>query len=592
MLHRDFEEKRKAIFQQQAEAFLAKCNPADGLIHSIKHQSRDISMHSRASGYDIRATAEAATVWMFCGQEKKACQALEMVLNNQDCNPDSSTWGNFKWHSDWDMALDPNAAAFIVPHLWYLYKQAGDKLPETLQKRLKETLRMAYDGIMAHCCTFLYTNIVLLNQASLLCIADVLDWPRPRQVVGWAFEEWRNRICHLGVFPEYNSLTYGAVDIHALAIMLACPAQPGLHAEIRTLMRLLLAQAIADRHPVIGRITGPQSRAYPADRRYRGCSGMDMILHFVLPQSHECNHFFSWLGVPIGEEDILPEVRQLPLPRTIRACAAGQSRQNYLGKDFALGSIDGRGHWTGHSLPFFLAYSSSKRRCGIPILPQEAAKVEVHNANQQEGTLLASCCWLKQRSVDSSCGTRNFSGLNTGTPDNLLDALFCPGFTIELDRVNERLELFDASGSPLQSGLLPGEILIIKTGTLLIALRFLSPYGCTKLSLEEDEEGERMLEVTGPGCGLPVSDLEEAVPLAFLLEVIPKETMSIPELGAAMLTGYCNIQTETCGWQLNCCSPAGKNLHIQINPQPAYFWDFPGSRLNANALAQKMQSAQ
>ncbi len=592
MRHHDFETERKAIFQHLSETFLARCDPSDGLIHSEKYAGKDVSIHTRAVGYDIRAMAEAATAWMMCGHEAKACQALDMVLDNQDLDEDSSTWGNFKWHSDWPMALDPNAAAFIVPNLWYLYQHAGEKLPASLRERIQAALRRAYDGIQAHCCTFLYTNIVLLNQASLLCIADVLDWPRPRQVVGWAFEEWRNRIGHLGVLPEYNSLTYSAVDIHALAIMLACPAPEGLHAEVRALLRLLIAQALADYHPVIGRITGAQSRAYPADRRQRGHSCMDAILRLVLPHSHGCEqHFLAWLGVPIGMEDILPEARQLPLPRHVRAWGGGQSRLNYLGADFALASINGRGHWTGHALPFFLAYASSNRRCGLPILPREAAKVEAHAADQQDGTLLGSCCWLKKRSGEDTTSNRNFSGLNTGTPDNLLDASFRPGFFLELDGPEGRLELFDGNGDPAPTGRVPGDILLIRTDTLLVGLRFLSPSGAPRLILAEDADGERALEAEGPGEALAINDLEAAVTLAFLLEVMPREAMPIRALGAALQAGSWAFRPAAVGWELSGRSPGGKALRVTIDAQPACFWDFPGSHLSANAWCHRLQSA-
>ncbi|MFA6931442.1 MAG: hypothetical protein WCT05_14045, partial [Lentisphaeria bacterium] len=204
MLEKDFESRRQDLFVRASQESLARCDPKDGIIHSVKYAGKDHSMHSRAAGYDIRAMAEAACAWMMSGNETRANLAIELILKNQDMNPDSLTWGNFKWHSDWPLALDPNAVSFIVPQLWYLDKYAGAKINPELRIKLHTALRNACDAIMAHCCTFLYTNIVLLNLASLLCIADRLDWERPRLLAAWAFEEWRNRIGHLGTLPEYN----------------------------------------------------------------------------------------------------------------------------------------------------------------------------------------------------------------------------------------------------------------------------------------------------------------------------------------------------------------------------------------------------
>lgn len=588
--HQDFERRRQQAFIQHAHKFLQRCDPQDGLIHSVKYKGQDVSIHTRAAGYDIRALAEAACVWSCTGHQEKAWQALELVLDNQDRNPDSLTFGNFKWYSEWPMALDPNAAAFIIPHIWHLCRHAGDNLPPALRDRLRLALRDTYDGIQAHCCTFLYTNIILLNMAAQLCIADLLEWERPRLVVGWAFEEWRNRIAHLGVMPEYNSLTYTAVDIHALAIMLACPAQPGLHQELRALMRLFISQAIADYHPGIGRITGAQSRAYPADRRLCGQSCMDTILDFVLPESGVARtNLFPWLGVPIGPEDILPEVRHLPLPRTVRAAGAGQTRQNHLGENFALASISGRGHWTGHALPFFLAFRSPHPRCAIPILPHAHPHVELHAADQQQGSLAAGCCWLKQRRARELPPARNFSGLNTGTPDNLQTVDFTPGFTLELGHSAEAPELTGIHGKALSPGKIRGTVIVISMGDIRAGFRFYAP-GCTpELRLQAEDDGELVLTVDAAALPLPLSPLEEATAAAFVLEVVAQNKLTAAELADLLQALPGEMQATPNGWQLTAPSLAGPLLHLDMDARPACFWDIPGSRLNSNLWVEKLR---
>jgi hypothetical protein len=584
MTNPHFEEMRKTAFESYARKTLEQRDPATGLIRSVKLKNKD-SMHYSAVGFDVRAMAEAACAWAVTGRDEQAWQALRFVLECQDRDPDSLTWGNFKWHSEWPLALDPNAVAFITPYLWYLYKHAGDRLPDDLRTRLLDAFRLALEGIQGHCCTFLYTNIVMLNLASRLCIADALNSPRARLLAGWSFEEWRNRIGALGVLPEYNSLTYTPVDIHALAIMLACPAQPGLHEELRALMRFFIAQAVADYHPGIGRITGPQSRAYEADRRLRGRSGMDIILSFLLP-ADEC-HFrnpFLWLGVPIGPEDILPEARNLPLPRQTGATGSGHRRCNYLGREFALGAVSGRGHWTGHSLPFFLAFKSDSERCGLPILPHAANKVEAHAADLHQGSLLAACSWLINGCEQPVPPSRNFSGLKTGGADNLLGSDFRPGFTLELGQKSDPLQLMDVAGIEILGPSVLGDVIVVTTPFVHVGFRFFSTAPC-EIRMETNAEGERLLVVNGSRNGLVLNDNETAVLCGFLLEVVPVGDCRAAELAASLQTATVVLCASAHGWKMTLNSRDGHPLTMDLDARPATICEFPGYSMTANRWA-------
>ncbi|MCF7849143.1 MAG: hypothetical protein K9M45_09850, partial [Kiritimatiellales bacterium] len=361
----DFEELRQQIFAHHAEAFLNRIDPDTGLLRVRPWRGSEKSMHSRAAGVDVRSTASAMTAWAMTGHDELAWKSLAYVLDHQDLDTDSLTYGNFKWHSEWPMALDPNALSFIIPHLWYVHRHASSRMPADLHERLQKCLRLAFDAANAHRCTIAYTNIVLLNQAARLCIADALDWPRARAVAGWEWEEWRNFVNRTGFLPEYNSPAYTGVQLEALAVMLACPASPELHAEIRTVIRHLIAESVSNYHAGIGMVTGPQSRgAY----RLRGHTLMDTIYHFVLGTPEPTDGCHIWLGVPIGPDDLLSHVRELKLPRTTRTQTHRFRRQNYLAPDFALGSIDGEVHTTAHNTPFHLAFRTPQTSCAWPMV--------------------------------------------------------------------------------------------------------------------------------------------------------------------------------------------------------------------------------
>lgn len=98
-------------------------------------------------------------------------------------------------------------------------------------------------------------------------------------------------------------------------------------------------------------------------------------------------------------------------------------------------------------------------------------------------------------------------------------------------------------------------------------------------------------KLKGQGEALAINDLEAAVTLAFLLEVMPREAMPIRALGAALQAGSWAFRPAAVGWELSGRSPGGKALRVTIDAQPACFWDFPGSHLSANAWCHRLQSA-
>ncbi|MCM8769627.1 MAG: hypothetical protein NC911_08180, partial [Candidatus Omnitrophica bacterium] len=333
----DFEKKRQEIFQRWAEKGLKKVDPSTGLLRSRKLPDR-FSVHSQAAGYNLWASSYLATAWAMTGYHQLAWKVLKFILDHQDTNPESLTYGNFPAHSQWNMALDPNAVSFVIPQLWYVYKHRANVMPASLKKKLENSFLLAAEAINAHRGGHLYyTNIVLLNLASRLCIAEALNLPRVRAIAAWEWEEWRNFILRIGFFPEYNSPAYTGVQIHALAIMLACQAPESLHQEIRKMMRHLIADAVLNYHEKIGILTGVQARGHCITR---GTALMDTIFHFVLGTPEPPEGCQLWLGVALSPDDLPSSIKNLSLPRTnFTASPAGYQRTNYLDRKFALGSL-------------------------------------------------------------------------------------------------------------------------------------------------------------------------------------------------------------------------------------------------------------
>ncbi|HEY3397898.1 MAG TPA: hypothetical protein VGM19_09610 [Armatimonadota bacterium] len=590
-----FEELRQQAFVTEAQAALAKMDVEAGLIPAPP-MAHSAGPHSLSRGYDIRSSGEAICPLAMSGHLEEAWRSLSAVLDYQDLDPRSLTYGNFFWYSGWDRVLDPNAISFLVPHLCYVLKHKCSEMPSALQARLGEALALAVNGLNAQRITWGYTNIALLSMASKMMISDVLDDPRAYKLACWDWEEWRNHTGRLTAITEYNSLTYTWVQVHALAMMLSCPADEVLLREVRMVMRQLITSVVVDYHPVIGRITGPQSRAYLNDRRYRGRSHMDAVLHYVLGTPLAQNSV--WLGAPIGPEDILPPGRNLSLPRTTRAATHGFSRTNYLAPDFALGAASGRAGWIGHEAPFFLAYRAESPRCTVPIATRPWPHASY--ASLQDGLLLGGSVWLLDatgrpptRKPDDWRGV--MSGLNTGRPDDLLeDPTVRPGYVLELG-LRGQVRVFGADGQEITdfTASLAGAALALETESVVVGLRFLcAGDSAPTLSLGEEEDGEIVLTVRGSREGRAASARETATFGAFLLDVQSRTPDSDPAAVARrMAAASIRVEEAPGAWQVAAPGRDNAELTLALPFTPDCFYSVDNEALTANQWAASLREA-
>ncbi|PIY49437.1 MAG: hypothetical protein COZ05_00445 [Armatimonadetes bacterium CG_4_10_14_3_um_filter_59_10] len=584
------------MFETIAEESQKQIDSEIGLIRPSGH-TLSFGAHSQASGSDVRSSAEFAVALAMTRHDDLAWKALGAVLDHQDINPRSFTYGNFFWHSHWKTAWDPNAVSFIAPCLCYVLRHRGDSMPDALKSGLREGLSLAIEGLNAHRATWEYTNIALLNMASKLLIGDVLDDPRARDLSYWDWEEWRNHSARLGAITEYNSVCYTYVQIHALAMMLTCnSASEQLLREVREAMRHLITAAVFDYHPAIGRITGPQSRAYEGDRRLRGHSAMDWVMHLTASAPEPQRRQPLWLGVPIGPEDVLPEAADLSLTRTTLASTQDFSRTNYLAPDFALGSISRGGVRFGHGVPFFLTYKSASSRCTIPI--QTTRPPAGHFSCQRGGTLLTGCTWLIDPNSDHdnlspAWWKGRFTGLNTGRPHELVrDQQFAPEFVAELG-IAEEIRLFDGDGkaiSDIDRQNLRGTV-ILETESVRVGLRFFTTDGSdARLVLSQDADGEMALTARGTREGVEVNPLETALFLGFLLHVSPR-TSGVEVATLAQGVSALDISVEQShrrGWKVS-ASLDGIDLKVNAPAHTGYFYSAHGAGVTPNQWAVSLE---
>ncbi|HOJ38880.1 MAG TPA: hypothetical protein PK644_00240 [bacterium] len=568
----NFEKKRMEIFRHRAQQGLKKIDPSTGLLRSQRLADKD-SVHAEASGYNLWESSYLATAWAMTGREKLAWKVLNTILDYQDTNPESMTYGNFRAHSGWEMALDPNALSFMIPPLWYVYKHCRTVMPPALRKKMEKAFLLSAEAVNAHRGGHLYyTNIVLLNLAARLCLADALDLLRVRAIAAWEWEEWRNFILRTGFIPEYNAPGYTGVQIHALSIMLACQAPATLHQEVRNVMRHLIARAVLNYHEKIGMLTGARSRGWYITR---GSSIMDTIFHFVLGTPEPSEGCYLWLGVPLSPDDLLPRVRTRTLPReNFSYSPAGYVNTNYLGQNFALGSVTSRLRIAHADTPVFLAYSSRKVNCGLAFIPE--GNYASHFSVQKKTRLIAAAVWLvsnDQRCRIPASHRGRFTRLNTGLPHSLTPADFSPSYKILLGKTADVKVHAEGQRDHL---LKPGEqmlssAVLLETESVFAGIRFFAA-GTDRpaLKLYRDQAENLWLKVNSAGVGIKLNELETATCCGFCLEVAPTGKRKNP---FSLIPELAGIRKGKDGWLVESIFSRRVKLCLKVGARQPVFYN-------------------
>lgn len=607
--HPDFEARRRFLVEGYVREFLPRLDRQQWLVAVEEAEARQTaasmdgqSPHAKVTGayHEMRASTFLAVALAETGDAASAARIVMRVLDFQDGRPQSLTRGNFFWHSNWSEVKDPNCASFIVPHLAYLAAHYRFAFSVAEIERLESALALAAEALFMHRATWGYTNITLLNLAGKLAVGSLLRDERIVRLAYWDWEEWRNHTARSGLFAEWYSHTYTTVQIDALAMILTYPhLEPAFLQEVRGVLRQLITQSMLDFHPGIGRITGPQSRAYEPDRKWKHRSCMDMIPYLLTgdPTLMEGLVGFPWIGAEISEADLLPAARHLPLPRTTVQTSDFLRRTNHLAADYALGSIQMSTHLVGAQLPVFLVYKSSQSRCGMAFVPNGAPAG--YWAEQKDGDLLAAVTWLLDRKPSNSIlgPTGSFSGLRTGRPDTLNDAVdFRPALSVELGMA-DRLKIVDATGKPVQAQdghLLPGSALAVETESIRVFLRFAGGAGKPpSLRLEVAADGDTVLGVEPGDIGKVIGEREAMALCGVQVSVEPRtKSKSLSIFVREKAAAPCMMRADAGGWTFEGDFEAATGrLRLRVPADVNVFYETEGVRVTPNQWALSLRES-
>jgi len=322
-------------------------------------QKPDDNVSSRSLFTSALARCEAKT------NLDRVPRLLEVGAAMQDRDPQSNTYGNFRWYWREKTIRDRNAVDFCMMGGSLLWIRHRDALTPAARKTLRETLEYGVEGCLRHRVRTSYTNIALMNALDLILLGEGLGKP---DVADEGYKRL-DRVClytwQWGTH-EYCSPTYYGVDLECLLLIEAfCKRQRGRD-QARALLELFWTDIALNWYDPSQRLSGACSRDY---QYLLGTGHLNTYMRQAgwLPGSG--GSVFGALGRWKPPER-LRELNRTRYPRLVRqswGIPLSASRTSYVCRDVVLGSAGA--HYGPMDLPLTVDLPGGRGRPRCYFIP-------------------------------------------------------------------------------------------------------------------------------------------------------------------------------------------------------------------------------
>ncbi len=270
---------------------------------------------------------------------EKWASIIDLAEELHDRNPDSPTYGNYRWYWRDEHPNDRNAVEFCLQTAclaWVLYR---DRLPTDARAKLAAALALGANGMLRHKVPVSYTNIFLMRLANCILIGESTGRPDLVQKGRAWLDEWLAYTRVNGIH-EFSSPTYYGVDLEDLGALARYTQEPDVRTESESALRLFWTDIAANWFGPYQGIAGAHSRDYGF-----------LIGHGYLDQQLFRAH---WLAQDPGGESrpALDDLAYWDPPPDLRAMVGGPPRNvsqqwgphpweramHYVGRNFSLGT--------------------------------------------------------------------------------------------------------------------------------------------------------------------------------------------------------------------------------------------------------------
>lgn len=220
--------------------------------------------------HPVRESADYALGLLDSGEDRRVLRALELLrrlVDAQDTDPDSWTYGLWSWYYDEPLdqmdAPDFNWADFIgVRLVQAVLRHAGVLARHGLDDAVRTALGHAARSVMRRDVELSYTNIAVMGCYVTIMAGELLG---DDEITGYGRDRLRRLTAfteEYGGFPEYNSPVYTGVAICELTRMLRDFPDDGDRELARRLHDRAWQEAATRWHAPSGQWAGPHRRSY------------------------------------------------------------------------------------------------------------------------------------------------------------------------------------------------------------------------------------------------------------------------------------------------------------------------------------------
>lgn len=244
-------EPERGLIWNKAEAVKYHTSVGGGMVHNTRENLGwlpALLKRGKAGDYEI------------------AVRTIPQVLALQDKDEASSTYGIWPYAFEEPLSEmrnpDWNWAAFLGATLTVLLEEDRELLPTELVKQMEEALVRACESIIRRNMSVDYTNISLMCAAVLILAGELLEREDFRQRGQRILEDQLEFAVKNGGFSEYNSPTYGILNVEETGRILRYTRKEETKKVARQLHDLSWKVFAEHYHPATGQVAAPHARCY------------------------------------------------------------------------------------------------------------------------------------------------------------------------------------------------------------------------------------------------------------------------------------------------------------------------------------------
>lgn len=354
-----------------------------------------------------RELFSAALAWCEAGIHLERLEKLlELAAQMQDRNPQSRTYGNFRWSWHHEGVWDANAVDFCMQMGALLWLRHAQSLPAAAREKLREILEFAVHGLLGHRVPETYTNIALMNAGNLILLGEALGKPDVAHEGYARLDRFLLAMWECGTH-EYCSPTYYGVDLDNLVLIEAFARQERARQQARALLEYFWTDIALNWFPPAQKLAGARSRDYDY---LRGLGYLDqqLMANGWLPTDAKnrvsalLNAFTRWR--PPARLKQLSETRFPRLVEQIWGFEPTQFRVHYLCRDVTL-SVAGANYHT-MDIPLSVDLPGARESVRCYFIPDGRhdpyGKIKIQESKAHAKTLHLTPLWAAaQRRVDA-----------------------------------------------------------------------------------------------------------------------------------------------------------------------------------------------